>query len=569
MVPQVSADPAGIIDYPRRLVKDQLYFAFGGGVGRFGTNFTVFHLNGCTLWIDVGSGFANHHTPGMEKNLPNRQLLLGFPPTAIFLTHGHEDHIGALPHLTEVIPVATPIFASPFTTALVTARLKDRGIDPARWDFRLIEEDSDLEIGPFRVSTFFMPHSIPQCFSVGLEASLPEGKRRIYFSSDFKMRGSEVRHKVQHIKKFAPVDFLFVDSTGALHEGETVDEREVDESLERLLIRTPGRIFITTFASQVERIRNIVRVATRLSRPVGFLGRSLKSQWEAAYVAREVTAPLHLQKPPAFSSPNAIWLVAGCQADRNSSFSRLTHGTLAKMRLKSGDTLIYSASMIPGNEGRIYEALNLAADAGARVVGVSGDIRVHASGHGRRGDIERLISYLRPRHILPVHGDPLHFHAFLDFIDQQKLSVTVTEGHRVYALGDAPVLIESVPDETCLVEAGEIHFDMALYHERNHLAEQGVCFVVLEPERFAVMALSYVGVMSAKYQETMYPRLLRAAEQAAIAAAQSNPNNRERKLRDFLGKLHEELIGKTPYIKIVSSSSVGEARARQMAGGGV
>ncbi|MFZ5629029.1 MAG: MBL fold metallo-hydrolase [Spirochaetota bacterium] len=552
MVPQVSADPAGIIDYPRRLEHNQLYFAFGGGVGRFGTNFTVFHLNNTTIWIDVGSGFANHHTPGMDKNLPNRQLLLGFPPTAIFLTHGHEDHIGALPHLTEVIPAGTPLFASPFTTALVTARLKDRGIDPARWNFRLIEQDSDVEIGPFRVSTFFMPHSIPQCFSVGLEAVLPEGKKRIYFSSDFKMRGSEVRHKVQNIKKFAPVDFLFVDSTGSLHEGETTDEREVDESLERLIARTPGRIFITTFASQVERIKNIVRIASGLARPVGFLGRSLKAQWEAAFISREVAAPLHLQKPPSYTSQNAVWLVAGCQADKNSSFSRLTHGTLAKVRLKAGDTLVYSASMIPGNEGKIYEALNLAADAGVRVVGVSGDTRVHASGHGKRGDIERLISYLKPRHILPVHGDPLHFHAFLDFIDQKKLAVTVTEGHRIYALGDAPVLVESVPDETCLVEAGEIHFDTTLYRERNHLAEQGICFVALEADRFAVSAVSYVGVMSGQFEKTMAPRLLVAAQQAAIAAAQSASNNREKKLRDFLGKLHEELIGKNPYIKIVT-----------------
>lgn len=568
MVPQVSADPAGIIDYPRRLKRDQLYFAFGGGVGHFGTNFTVFFLSGrpsafsgsaetaahtgTTIWIDCGSGFPSHHMPGMEKNLPNRQLLLGFPPTAIFLTHGHEDHIGALPHLTEVIPAGTPIFASPFTTALVTARLKEHGVDPARWDFRLIEQDSVIDVGPFRVSTFFMPHSIPQCFSVGLEAALPQGKMRIYFSSDFKLRGSEVRHKVQNIKKFAPVDFLFVDSTGSLHEGETADEREVDESLKRLIAQTPGRIFITTFASQIERIRNIVRIASSLSRPVGFLGRSLKTQWQAAYLSREVTVPLHLQKPPSYSAQNAVWLVAGCQADRNSSFARLTHGTLPKMRLKAGDTLIYSASMIPGNEGKIYEALNLAADAGVRVVGVSGDTRVHTSGHGRRGDIERLISYLKPRHILPIHGDPLHFHAFLDFIDQKKLAFTVTEQHRIYALGDAPELVEPVPDETCLVEPGEIHFDTTLYRERNHLAEQGVCFVVLEPDRYAVAAMSYVGVMSAQLHEIIYPRLLSAAQQAAIAAAQSAPGNREKKLRDLLEKLHQELIGKNPYIKIVT-----------------
>ena len=292
MVPQVSADPAGIIDYPRRLERDHLYFAFGGGVGRFGTNFTIFHLNGTTIWVDVGSGFANHHTPGMEKNLPNRQLLLGFPPTAIFLTHGHEDHIGAFPHLVHVIAAGTPVYTSPFTAALLTNRLRDRGVDPARWDFRLIEENTRIEIGGLALFTFFMPHSIPQCFSVGLEAELPEGRKRIYFSSDFKMHGSEVRHKTAQLKKFAPVDFLFVDSTGSLLEGETADEKEVDESLSKLIANTKGRIFLTTFASQVERIKNLVANAANAGRPIGFAGRSLKTQWEAAFMSGEVNLSL-------------------------------------------------------------------------------------------------------------------------------------------------------------------------------------------------------------------------------------------------------------------------------------
>lgn len=555
MVPQVSADPAGIIDYPRRLAKNQLYFAFGGGVGHFGTNFTVFHLNGTSIWIDVGSGFATHHTPGMAKNLPNRQLLLGFPPTAIFLTHGHEDHIGAMPHLAEVIPPQTPIFASPFTSALLQVRLKDRAIDPQRWSFRLIEQNSHVDIGPFRVFTFFMPHSIPQCFSVGLEAELPQGRCRVYFSSDFKLRGSEVRHSVAHLKKFAPVDFLFVDSTGALNEGETADEREVDEALGRLIARTPGRIFITTFASQVERIKNIVKSAAANGRPVGFLGRSLKAQWEAAFTSREVAQPLHLMKPPSPAAPNAIWLVAGCQADKNSSFTRLARGNLPKIRLKSGDTLVYSASMIPGNEAAIYEALNLAADAGARVVGVSSETRVHTSGHGKRGDIERLINYLKPRQIVPIHGDPLHFHSFLEFIDQKKLTVSVTAAHRIYALGETPILVESVPDETCLVEPGEIHHDQALYEERNRMAEEGVCVVTLEHARFAVLELTYIGVMSRAFEKAIRPQLWRAVQEAALKAAQSSASKREKKFCDLLSKLHEEVIGKNPYIRLVFPKS--------------
>lgn len=551
MVPQVSADFAGIIDYPRRLANNELYFAFGGGVGHFGTNFTVFYLNGTAIWIDAGSGFATHHTPGMEKNLPNRQLLLGFPPTAIFLTHGHEDHIGAMPHLAEVIPAQTPIFASPFTTALLQSRLKDRAIDPARWNFHLIEQNSHVDIGPFRVFTFFMPHSIPQCFSVGLEVTLPRGKCRIYFSSDFKLRGSEVRHSVAHLKKFAPVDFLFVDATGSLNEGETADEREVDEVLGKLIARTPGRIFITTFASQVERIKNIVKAADVLGRPVGFLGRSLKAQWEAAFVAHEVAQPLHLMKMPPPNAPNAIWLVAGCQADKNSSFTRLARGMLPKIRLKSGDTLVYSASMIPGNEAAIYEALNLAADVGVRVVGVSSETRVHTSGHGKRGDIERLIGYLRPRQIVPIHGDPLHFHSFLEFIDQKKLTVSVAAAHRIYALGESPVLVETVPDETCLVEPGEIHHELTLYDERNHMSEEGVCVVMLERTRFAVLEVTYIGVMSRAFEKAIRPQLYRAIEEAALKAAQSSIGNREKKFCDLLAKIHIEAIGKNPYIRLV------------------
>ncbi|MFO1527442.1 MAG: ribonuclease J [Turneriella sp.] len=549
MVPQVSADPAGIVDYPRRLQRDQLYFAFGGGVGRFGTNFTIFHRNDVTVWIDVGSGFANHHTPGMERNLPNRQLLLGFPPTAIFLTHGHEDHIGAFPHLTEVIPAGTPVYASPFTAALLSNRLRDRGIDPARWNFQLIEENSRIDIGDFRVFTFFMPHSIPQCFSVGLET---EGKR-IYFSSDFKMHGAEVRHSVAQLKKFSPVDFLFVDSTGALSEGETADEREVNESLDKLIRQTKGRIFITTFASQVERIKNLVATAANLGRPVGFVGRSLKSQWEAAFMSGEVSQPLHRMKPPPFTSQNALWLVAGCQADTNSSFSRLTHGQLTKMKMKEGDTLVYSASMIPGNEGRIYECLNMAADAGVKVIGPGADIRVHASGHGRRGDIGRLMSYLKPRHILPVHGDPLHFHAFLNFIDEKKYSVAITAEHKIYALGDAPVLVESVPDETCLVEPGEVHFEQSLYRDRLHLGEQGICVALFDSAIFTLRRLSYVGVMSSALAREAEAELFAEASKIAAEVAGAAEANREKKFRDRLGRFHAERIGRTPYIKVITA----------------
>jgi mRNA degradation ribonuclease J1/J2 len=139
-------------------------------------------------------------------------------------------------------------------------------------------------------------------------------------------------------------------------------------------------------------------------------------------------------------------------------------------------------------------------------------VRVHASGHGRRGDILKLISYLKPRHVMPVHGDPLHFHAFLQFIENVKVNVAITEGHRIYALREEPVFIESVPDETCLVEPGEIHFGETIYRERNHMAEQGICLVVMQPHRFEVAAIDYVGVMSETKLAELKGRLLAEAQ---------------------------------------------------------
>lgn len=552
MVPQVSSDTAGVLDYPRRLGEDGVFFAFGGGVGKFGTNFTLFHHGLSTVWIDCGAGFANRHTPGMDKSLPNRQLLLGFPPSAIILTHGHEDHIGALPHLTEVIPQGTPIYASPFTTALVVNRLKDRGIDPTRWKFCLVEDNTQFSVGAFRVHTFFMPHSIPQTFSVGIEVDLPlEGTQRIYFTSDFKLKGDEVRHKVSLLKKFAPVDYLFIDSTGALAEGESADERSVGESLAKLIASIKGRIFLTTFSSQIERIRALAKITKDTGRPLGFLGRSIKGHLEAAFQAKEISEALHLRKQPPFSSQNALWVVAGCQADKFSSFTRLTQGMMPKLKLKAGDSLIYSASMIPGNDGPILECLNNAAALGVEVIGLGKEHHVHASGHGKRGDMEKLISYLKPRHIIPVHGDPLHLRSFLKWAQDKKTTVTVTEGHKIYALKDSVRFVESVLDETCLVEGAEIHFEERLYRDRVHLGEAGVCIAVLDKSRMELQNLTYTGVMSQEFQQKMLPQLFNEAAKITASFRGSQKENFEKKFRVGLGRVHEEKLDATPYIQVI------------------
>ena len=525
-----------------------MYVAFGGGVGRFGTNFTVFHYNNLTVWVDVGSGFSNHDTPGMERNLPNRQLLLAFKPNAIFLTHGHEDHIGALPHCYDIIPEGTPIFASAFTTALVKNRMIDRGYNPDKWNFTLIESNVKIAFDAFEIHTFFMPHSIPQCFSVALQYA---GKKA-YFSSDFKMNGEEVRHSVSELKKFSPVDFLFVDSTGALNPGETTDEREVAKSLESIISKAKGRIFLTTFSSQVERIKKLVASAKRYGYEIGFVGMSLKSQWQAAFQSGEVHTPVQQMRTPGYKSPKTLWLVAGCQADRASSFYRLTHDELPKIKLNREDTLIYSASMIPGNEGRIYECLNFAADKGVQIIGLSSDDpRVHASGHGRQGDIDKLVSLLRPKTIVPVHGDPLHFHAFTNFIEKKKHRLAIVHEHAIYELGEELTLVENVPHETCLVENGEVHFDQDLYARRVIMSESGICNVIMDKAGFKLIELNYVGAMSKTLNDAILQSLKNSVAQIANEARELPMQRREKRLLDRVLDLNKDILRKKPFVNII------------------
>lgn len=150
-----------------------------------------------------------------------------------------------------------------------------------------------------------------------------------------------------------------------------------------------------------------------------------------------------------------------------------------------------------------------------------------------------------------MHGDPLHFHAFLRFIDERKYTVTITGEHRIYALKDEPVFIESVPDETCLVEPGEIHFDQTLYRERTHMAEQGICCVIMDNERFAALDVSYTGVMSPAHARKMHGELLVAVQGSGSRLQPGRRAEPGKKFRDRLGKLHMETIGKMPYVKLI------------------
>ncbi|MCS6984146.1 MAG: ribonuclease J [Leptospiraceae bacterium] len=550
---QPAADRFSFSPAVRRILQEtDIFVAFAGGVGNFGTNFAWFKEKDTILWLDVGSGFPHGNTPGLSKVLPDLRFISYAPPTAIVITHGHEDHIGALVHLLNFIPEKTPLYASPFTLALLRNKFEDFGYSLDFFELFPLRENTTFSVGGFTLQNFFMPHSIPQTFSVGIYSH--KSKKKIYFTSDFKLSGYERRFRQKDIERYGPVDFLFIDSTGAMQAGLTDPEEIVLRNLEEIVAQWPGRIFVTTFSSQIERIHFLYKIAQKYHRKFGLLGYSLKVNLKAAYEANEFPVPFDAISQPSPTEDRAIWVVAGCQAEKGSSLQRLAEKDLEKLKLRRGDLFLYSASMIPGNEEKIYMVLNKIATEGVTVLGVStSDPKIHTSGHGRQEDMGQLISWLRPKYIIPVHGDPLRFNSFRRFLDEenrQKVHLAF-QGH-IYALKDKFEEVAHNDYSPTFLDGLSIHQDISLYEDRERLSEHGLCLLIFNSSR-KLIKVCYEAVSSTEFLQEVHPYL---EFQIRTILAQYNPNNeRSRKeLLQRLNEIHEKRLGKTPHVVFVELS---------------
>lgn len=529
-----------------------ILIAPGGGIGGFGANFTVFSYQGKTYWFDLGIGFSDRHTPGLYKKLPDPLLASSTVPDAVFLTHGHEDHIGAVPYFYEMLPEGLEFFGSAYTLALLRSKIKDAGGKVEKFEYQIVEKNKVLKFDKVNFHFFFHPHSIPQVFSLGVE--IPSAGIKFYWSADFKTEGKEDRFSRKDIEDFGPIDYFFSDSTGALSDGLAPAETEVGENLYRVIADWPGRVFITTFSSQVERIKSILEAARLLSREVGFQGYSIKNHLRAAYEAKEFDIPSHQLSDPSPKSRKAIWIVAGCQSEEGSSFYRLAHDEIKKFSLRETDLLIYASSMIPGNESQIWEALNLIARKGVHIVGIDGqDPRVHASGHGRKEDIRRLVQWLKPQTIVPIHGDPIHFRAFENsgFAEESGARVDYMERGNIYDLRKHLTSVKRFNPVTGFLEYGEIHTDETLYYRRLELSDSGVCTVVVRESDLTLLALNFTGVSSSNFISDRMDEIRSSIQQMLDVYDSPLSRQKTKKLREKIQAVNAKHLAKNPFVNLV------------------
>lgn len=380
-----------------------------GGVGSIGKNMTVVEYGRHMIIVDCGVMFPGADTPGVDFILPNFNYVLEHQDMlrGVILTHGHLDHIGGLPYLLQQIQV--PVYGMPFTIGLVANKLHDIGL---KTQLREINERETITLGTFQIDAFHVTHSIPD--AVGFVIKTPGGT--VVFTGDFKIDDNPVDERktdFARLKKLTKdgVVALLADSTNADRPGRTPSDSIVGQTLTPIFLAAPGRVIVSTFASQIGRIQQISDAAARTGRQVAIAGRGLLENVTLARNLGYLKAPGLIPLDMALNlPPNKLVIVAtGTQGEPNSALTRIAQGSHPQVSVADGDTIVVSGRPIPGKEEAMAEVINALYDMGAFVV-YGNMAAVHTSGHGSQEDMRQMIEAVNPRYFMPVHGELRHQH---------------------------------------------------------------------------------------------------------------------------------------------------------------
>jgi ribonuclease J len=384
-----------------------------GGLGAIGRNMTVFEFDGKLLVVDCGVLFPDVEQPGVDLILPDFTPILGrlADVQAIVLTHGHEDHIGAVPYLLAHKP-DIPLIGSQFTLALVEAKLAERRIDPYTLTVR---EGQRERIGPFECEFFAVNHSIPDALAVAIRT--PAGL--VLHTGDFKMDQLPLDGRITDLAGFARlgaegVDLLLSDSTNAEIPGFVTPERDIGPVLDSIFGKAKGRIIVASFASHVHRVQQVLDSAYEYDRKVALIGRSMVRNMGIARDLGLLRIPaglvVGLDEATTLPPDRIVLMSTGSQGEPMSALGRMATGDHRHITVEPGDTVVLASSLVPGNETSVYRVINQLSRAGATVI--HKDVaKVHVSGHAPAGELLYLLNVVRPSNLLPVHGEWRHLRA--------------------------------------------------------------------------------------------------------------------------------------------------------------
>jgi len=390
-----------------------------GGLGEIGKNMTVVECEDRIVVVDTGLRFPTTDMLGIDLVLPDFAYLRERAEDieAIVLTHGHEDHVGALPWVLRELGQDIPVFGGPLTVAMARSKLDEHRLREV--ELEDMRPGQELELGPFTLEMVHMTHSIPDSFAVVLGTELG----RIVLTGDYKFDQTPVDGPPADVSRLAELGrdgvlLLCGDSTNADRPGFSPSERGVGPHLEEVFSRAQGRIIVTSFASNIHRVQQVISAASTLGRKVALVGRSMRKNVNIGRSLGHIEFPegalIQPQEVEDWPDEKVVVISTGSQGEPLSALRRMAHNDHRMIKLHRGDTVVFSATPIPGNERAVGETIDRLYHIGCDVI-TPREAPIHASGHGYQEELKLMLNLLRPRYVLPVHGDHkrLHLHTQL------------------------------------------------------------------------------------------------------------------------------------------------------------
>ncbi|MEI2825207.1 MAG: ribonuclease J [Dermatophilaceae bacterium] len=513
---------------PPPLPDNGLRFVALGGLGEIGRNMAVLETRGKLLIIDCGVLFPEDHHPGVDLILPDFSYLDGRldDVEAIILTHGHEDHIGAVPFLLARKP-DIPLIGSRLTLALVEAKLKEHRIRPYTLEVR---EGQREQLGVFEVEFVAVNHSIPDALAVMVRT----GAGTLLHTGDFKMDQLPLDGRITDLRAFARlgeegVDLFLTDSTNADVPGFTPPERDISSAIDKVFRHAQRRIVVACFSSHVHRVQQVLDAADKAGRKVAMVGRSMVRNMGIAADLGYLNVPdgvlVDVKRLDDYPDNKVVLVCTGSQGEPMAALSRMANRD-HRIDVGPGDTILLASSLIPGNENAVYRVINGLMRLGAHVVH-KGNAKVHVSGHAAAGELTYCYNIVKPRNVLPVHGEWRHM-----FANAELAVATGVPRDNVVLAEDGVVidLIDGVARIVGAIPAGYIYVDgasvggtdEAMLKDRRILRDEGfiTCIVVIDAATGKIAAGPEITARGFAEDQEVFDQVIPRVEAAIISATE-------------------------------------------------